>query len=64
MPVEDQTAEFYKVTIGFGHRELSKENVARYINSLRFNIQDEIGMLKIDSLKDTYQYALKEKTSW
>ena len=36
------------MTIRYGHRELSKEKVAWYINGLRFNIQDEVGMLKID----------------
>ena len=47
------------MTIQSGHRELSKEKVAWYINGLRFNIQDEVGMLKIDSVEDAYQYALK-----
>ena len=49
--------EFYKLTIWSGHRELSKEKVAYYINGLRFNIQDEVGMLNISS--NSYQYALK-----
>ena len=33
--------------------------MARYISGLRFNIEDEIGMLKIDLVEDAYQYALK-----
>ena len=53
--------EFYKLTIQSGHRELSKEKVAQYVNSLRFNIQDEVGMLKIDSFEDAYQYTLKDE---
>lgn len=57
--VKDYTEEFYKLTIRPRHRELSKEKVARYINVLRFNIQDEIGMLKIDLVEDAYQYTLK-----
>ena len=60
MTMKDYTKEFYKLTIWSRHRELTKEKVARYINGLRFNIQDEIGMLKIDSVEDAYQYALKE----
>ena len=59
MIVKDYTEEFYKLTIWSGHRELSKEKVARYANGLRFNIQDDVGMLKIDSVDDAYWYALK-----
>ena len=57
--MKDYTEEFYKLTTIFGHRELSKEKVARYANGLRFNIQDEVGILKIESVKDAYQHALK-----
>ena len=31
------------------------------INGLRFNIQNEVGMLKTDSIEHAYQYALKEE---
>ena len=41
MTMIDYTEEFYKLTIQFGHKELFKEKVARYINLLRFNIQNE-----------------------
>ena len=46
------------------YRELSKENIAWYVESCRFNIQDEVGMLKIESVKDTYLYALKTKDNF
>ena len=59
MTMKYYTKEFYNLTIQFGHRELSKEKVAWYINSLRFNIQDEDGMLNISSVEDAYQYALR-----
>ena len=59
MSVKDYTKEFYKLTIRFGHRELSKEKIAQYVNGLRFNIQDEVGMMKIESIEEAYQYALK-----
>lgn len=49
------------MTIWSGHRKFSKEKVARYINGLRFNIQDEIGLMKIEYIEDTYQYALREE---
>lgn len=48
------TEEFYKLTIWSSHREFSKEKVAWYINGLRFNIQDEVAMLKIDLVEDSY----------
>ena len=59
MIVKDYTEEFYKLTIWYGHRELLKEKVARYINGLRLNIQDEVVMLNISSIKDAYSYALR-----
>ena len=57
MSMKDYTKEFYKLTIQSGDRELSKEKLARYTNGLRFNIQDEVGMLKIDY----YQHAFMEE---
>ena len=59
MTMKDYTEEFYKLTIQSGHSELSKEKVDQYINGLRFNIQDEASMLKIDLVEDSYQYTLK-----
>lgn len=56
---KDYTEEFYKLTIPSAHRELSKETLTQYINSLRFNIQDEVGMLNISSFEDAYQNVLK-----
>ena len=51
------------MTIHSGHRELSKEKVARYINGLRFNIQDKVGMLNISLVEDAYLYVLRAKES-
>lgn len=48
MTVKYYTKEFYKLTIPSGHREFSKDKVALYIISLRLNIQDEVGMFKIN----------------
>ena len=59
MSMKDYTKEFYRLTIRTRHTKLSKEKVAWYVNGLRFNIQDEVGMLKIDSVEDAYQYVLK-----
>ena len=59
MFVKDYTEEFYKLTIRYRHRDFSKEKIAQYVNGLRFNIQDEVGMFKIESIENSYQYALK-----
>ena len=49
------------MTIRSGHRELPKEKIAWYVNGLRFNIQDEVSMMKIKFVEEAYQYALKAK---
>ena len=59
--MKDCTQEFYKLTIRSRHRELSKEKVDRYIYGLRFNMQDEVGMLNISSIEYSYWYVLKEE---
>ena len=64
MTVKYCIEEFYKLTIQSRYRELSKEKVARYINGLRFNIQDEVGMLNIYLVEDSYQYALRAEGKW
>ena len=61
MSMKDYTKEFYKLTMWSRHRELSKQTVAQYVNYLRFNIQDGVGMLKIELVEDSYQCALKAK---
>ena len=61
MSMQDYIEGLYMLNIWFRHRELSKENVTQYINGLRFNIQDEIGMMKINLVEEDYQYALKIK---
>jgi hypothetical protein len=37
------------------------ENVARYINGLKFNIRDEINLLSPRTIEEAYQLALKAK---
>ena len=59
MIVKDYSKEFYKIQIRSGHCESSKEKFARYVNGLKFNIQDGLSMLKIGLVEDAYQYALK-----
>ena len=42
-----------------GHVEDTPEKKARYINGLRLDIQDEIGILSPRTIKEAYQCALK-----
>jgi uncharacterized protein YjbK len=61
MSVKEYTEEFYRLNIRAGHRESNDEKVARYINGLRYEIQDEMSMLTIRTVEDAYQMALKEE---
>jgi uncharacterized protein YjbK len=59
MTVKEYTEEFYRLNIRVGHRESDDEKVARYMNGMRYDIQDEIITMTIRNVEDTYQMALK-----
>jgi uncharacterized protein YjbK len=59
MTMKEYTEEFYKLNIRAGHRERDDEKVARYMNGLRYDIQDEMSMVTIKTVEDSYQMALK-----
>jgi hypothetical protein len=59
MIVKEYTEEFYRLNIRAGHRESNDEKVARYMNGLRYEIQDEMSMATIRTVEDAYQMALK-----
>ena len=59
MTVKEYTKEFYKLSIRAGHAEDDVEKVARYINGLRYDIQDEISLLSLKTIEDAYQATLK-----
>jgi hypothetical protein len=59
MTVKEYTEEFYRLTIRVGHIEEDVEKVSRYINGLRYDIQDEISILFLKTVEDAYQAALK-----
>jgi hypothetical protein len=61
MTVKEYTEEFYKLNIRAGHRESDDEKVAKYMNGLRYNIQDEMSMRTIIMVEDAYQMALKDE---
>ena len=41
------------------HAEDDIEKVGRYINGLRYDIQDEISLLNLKTIEDAYQATLK-----
>jgi hypothetical protein len=59
MTVKEYTEEFYRLNIRVGHPERDDEKVSRYLNGLRYNIQDELSMTTNRTVKDAYQMALK-----
>jgi hypothetical protein len=59
MTVKEYTEEFYRINIRAGHRESDDEKVVRYMNGLRYDIQDEMSMMTLRNVEDAYQMALK-----
>jgi hypothetical protein len=66
MAMKEYTKEFYRLNIIAGHRESDDEKVTRYMNGLRYEIQDEMSMVTIINVEDAYQVSLKaeEKLAW
>jgi len=61
MTVKEYTKEFYNLNIRAGHRESDDEKVARYLNGLRYDIQDELSMTTIKMVEDAYHMDLKSE---
>jgi hypothetical protein len=61
MSMKEYTEEFYRINIREGHREGNDEKVARYMNGLQNDIQDEMSMMTIQTIEDAYQMALKDE---
>jgi hypothetical protein len=59
LSVNYYTEEFHKLNIGVGHKENDEEKVFKYINGMRYAIQDEINMITMRIVEDSYQVALK-----
>jgi hypothetical protein len=59
MIVKEYTEEFYRLNIRTRQRERDEERVTRYINGLRYEIQDELSMMSVRNVEDDYHFALK-----
>jgi hypothetical protein len=58
MTMKEYTEEFYRLNIRAGHWESDDEKVVRYMNGLRYDIQNEMIMVTIRMMEDSYQMAL------
>jgi hypothetical protein len=54
MTVKEYTEEFYRLNIRTRQREKDDEKFSRYINGLRYEIQDEISMMTVRTMEDAY----------
>ena len=61
MTIKEYIEKFYKLSIRAGHIEDDIDRVARYINGLRYEIQDEINLLNLKTIENSYQAALRVK---
>ena len=61
MVVGEYTEELYKINMRARYIEDTAEKVARYLNGLRYDIQDELSLVNPTGIDETYQYALREE---
>ena len=59
MDVSAYMEEFHRLTLRAKKQEEEPKRVARYLNGLRMNIQEEISLLAPDTLGKCFQLALK-----
>ena len=59
LTIREYTEEFYRINIRVGYTEDTSEKVARYMNGLKFDIQDEMSLFSPKSVEEAYQCALK-----
>jgi hypothetical protein len=61
MLVKEYTEEFYKINIRAGLWKSNDEKVVRYMNGLRYEIQDETSMMIIQNVEYSYHMSLKDE---
>lgn len=59
MGVKEYTKEFYKLSIRLGHMEDDTNKVARYLNWLKYSLQDELILTSPKIFEECYHLALK-----
>jgi hypothetical protein len=58
--VKEYNEEFYRLNIRVGQKENEDEKTTRYINGLRYEIQEDINMIYVSKVEDSYQATLKD----
>ena len=61
MTMREYTEEFYKINLRAGYIEDMVEKVARYLNGLKYDIQDELSLVNPTRIDEAYRYALREE---
>ena len=61
MTVKEYTEEFYKVSIRAGQIQDTTKKVYRYVNGLKLEIQDEIGIFSPKTVEEAYQIAITDE---
>ena len=56
--MKEYTEEFYKINLRARYIEDTVEKVSRYLNGLRYDIQDELSLVNPTGVDEAYQYAL------
>ena len=59
MTVREYTEEFYKINLRAGYIKVTVEKVAKYLNGLRYDIQDELSLVNPTRIDEAYKYALR-----
>ena len=59
--MEELTNKFYQLSICVDHREMDEQLAARYVNCLKFVIQDELSMHRVRNMEEAYQLALMDE---
>jgi hypothetical protein len=59
LSVKEYTEEFYRLNIMARKKENDDEKTTRYINGLRYEIQEEINMMFVSKVEDAYQSTFK-----
>lgn len=61
MTIKEYNEEIYKVNIRTRYVEDNPKKVAKYINGLRFDIQEEMNLLSPNFVEETHQFSLKDE---
>ncbi|XP_059067542.1 uncharacterized protein LOC131858346 [Cryptomeria japonica] len=59
LDVSTYTQEFHNLTLKAKMFETEKQKLARYINGLKYSIQDELTLVNVESVHKCFQLALK-----